>query len=108
MSVNSTTVSANGHRLAFTDSGGAGQPVLLAHGYALDKSMLAEMAEMLAPRWRVIAWDTRGHGDTADDSVPFDFYDIARDQLALLDALGLDRAVWAACRRVGSPHCAPR
>lgn len=93
MSLPSITVSANGRRLAFTDPGGTGLPVLLAHGFALDKSMFADVQDALAPDWRVIAWDTRGHGETPDDGTPFTFYDVAGDQLALMDALGIDRAV---------------
>jgi pimeloyl-ACP methyl ester carboxylesterase len=93
MSLINTTASANGRRVAYTDTGGTGPAVLLAHGFALDKSMFAAAAAALAPTWRVIAWDSRGHGDTADDRAPFTFYDLARDQLALMDALGIDRAI---------------
>lgn len=85
------------HRtLAYTDSGGPGEPVLLAHGFALDSSMFAGQVtgpSALAPRRRVIAWDAPGHGASPVGEAPFTFWDLARDQVALMDALGIERAV---------------
>jgi pimeloyl-ACP methyl ester carboxylesterase len=46
----------------------------------------------LAPRWRVIAWDARGHGKTVHPERPFSYWDLARDLLALMDTLSIERA----------------
>jgi pimeloyl-ACP methyl ester carboxylesterase len=83
----------NGQRIHYTDSGGDGPAVLLAHGFLMDHEMFAPQVAALAPEFRVICWDARGFGDTEFDGKPFDYWDNARDCLGLLDHLGLDRAV---------------
>ncbi|GGK75731.1 2-succinyl-6-hydroxy-2,4-cyclohexadiene-1-carboxy late synthase [Sphaerisporangium melleum] len=82
----------NGRHLGYSDTGGDGHPVILGHGYFTDHSVFAAQAEALHPRWRVIAWDARGHGATADDGEPCTYWDQARDVLGLMDHLGLPRA----------------
>lgn len=77
--------------LGYADTGGAGPVLFLAHGYGLDRTMFVAQAE-LAPHCRVVAWDARGHGGTPDGGSPFSYWDLARDQLALMDRLGVGRA----------------
>jgi 3-oxoadipate enol-lactonase len=70
-----------------------GAPVLvLSHGFLLDHRMFDPQLAGLADRYRLISWDQRGHGDTPAPG-PFDYWDSARDLLALLDLLGVQRAV---------------
>jgi pimeloyl-ACP methyl ester carboxylesterase len=73
-------------------------PVLLLHGHPFNRSLWAPQAEALAKAGRrVIAPDLRGYGDsgvtpgTAPDKVFLS--DFADDQAALLDHLGIERAV---------------
>jgi pimeloyl-ACP methyl ester carboxylesterase len=87
------TLNSNGRVLQYSDTGGSGLPVILAHGYFLDEEMFSEQARALPPQFRVITWDARGHGGTADDGEPFTYWDSARDLLGLMDALGIDSAV---------------
>ena len=75
-----------------------GTPVLLLHGYPYDIHSYAEVAALLAARGcRVIVPHLRGHGTTrfVDPSAPRNAQQsaVALDQIALLDALGIDRAV---------------
>jgi pimeloyl-ACP methyl ester carboxylesterase len=83
----------NGQRIRFEDSGGDGPPVILSHGFLMDREMFAPQIEALAPEFRVIAWDERGFGETEFDGEPFSYWDSAQDCLGLLDHLGIDRAV---------------
>lgn len=83
----------NGQRIRFEDSGGEGSPVVLAHGFLMDREMFAPQVQALAPEFRVITWDERGFGETEFDGKPFTYWDSARDCLALLDHLGIERAV---------------
>jgi 3-oxoadipate enol-lactonase len=83
----------NGQRIRFEDSGGDGPPVILAHGFLMDREMFAPQIKALAPEFRVIAWDERGFGETEFDGEPFSYWDSAQDCLGLLDHLGIDRAV---------------
>ncbi len=83
----------NGQRIRFDDSGGDGPPVILSHGFLMDREMFASQADALAPEFRVITWDERGFGETEFDGEPFTYWDSARDCLGLLEHLGIDRAV---------------
>jgi pimeloyl-ACP methyl ester carboxylesterase len=83
----------NGQRIRFDDSGGDGLPIVLAHGFLMDREMFAPQVEALSPEFRVITWDERGFGETEFDGRPFTYWDSASDCLGLLDHLGIDRAV---------------
>ncbi|WNV87878.1 alpha/beta hydrolase [Umezawaea sp. Da 62-37] len=80
--------------LHYTDSGGDGPVLVLGHGFFLDSSIFTAQAAAVSPRWRVLAWDARGHGATPDTTgTPYTYWDQARDVLGLLDHLGIDKAV---------------
>jgi len=79
---------------------GHGPPVLLLHGYPYDIHSYVEVAPMLAARGcRVIVPHLRGHGTTRfrDAATPRAGQQaaIGADLIALMDALGLPRAVLA-------------
>lgn len=82
-----------GQRIHYTDSGGGGLPVALAHGFLMDGDMFDAQMRTLTPRYRVITWDARGHGRTRSSEEPFTYWDLADDLAALLDRVGVDRAV---------------
>jgi 3-oxoadipate enol-lactonase len=82
----------NDHSVFFEDSGGTGAPVLLSHGFLMDHEMFAPQVEALTPEFRVVTWDQRGFGQTPAHG-PFSYWDSAADALALLDHLGIERAV---------------
>lgn len=83
----------NGQQIAYDDTGGDGPPVVLAHGFLMDRSMFRHQVEALRDRYRMITWDERGFGDTITDGEPFTYWDSASDGLGLMDHLGIDRAV---------------
>ncbi|MGI6872001.1 alpha/beta fold hydrolase [Amycolatopsis sp. 3B14] len=83
---------ATGPRIAYRDTG-QGIPLVLGHGFMLDSGLFDKVTAPLSGRCRVVTWDARGHGRTSYDGEPFTLWDSARDLLALLDALGIDRAV---------------
>ncbi len=70
-----------------------GTPLVLLHGGdpAIETSW-AEVLPLLARTRRVIAFDQRGHGRTADAGGPFTFEESADDTAALLACLKLARA----------------
>lgn len=77
-----------------------GIPVLLLHGYPYDIHSYVDVAPLLAARGcRVIVPHLRGHGSTRflDAANPRSAQQaaVALDQIALLDALGIERAVIA-------------
>ena len=83
----------NGQHLYYEDTGGGGLPVILAHGFLMDRSMFDRQIEVLAPTYRVVTWDERGVGRTEFDDQPFTYWDSARDLLGLMEHLGIERAV---------------
>ncbi len=91
---------ANGIDISYTDSGGEGPVVVFSHGFLMDHTMFDQQVSALAPRYRVITWDQRGHGDTRATG-PFTYWDSAADMLALLDQLGVERAVLAGMSQGG-------
>jgi 3-oxoadipate enol-lactonase len=86
------TAAINGIQIDYADSGGHGPAVVLSHGYLMDASMFDAQVAALAPEYRVITWDQRGHGGTPAPG-PFSYWDSARDALALLDHLEVEQAV---------------
>jgi 3-oxoadipate enol-lactonase len=93
------TAAVNGTEISYADTGGDGPAVVLSHGILMDQSMFAAQVEMLAPEFRVITWDQRGHGwdqhghGGTSARGPFSYWDSARDLLGLLDHMGVQRAV---------------
>lgn len=67
-------------------------PVLLLHSIGTSHHVWDPQAAALAQRYRVIRMDLRGHGFSGVTPQPYSMEMLARDGLALLDALGIDQA----------------
>src|SRR5260221_6363262 len=76
------------------DSGGGGEPVLLAHAIGMDHRMWDDLAAQLAPTHRVLRPDARGHGRSPVPPRPYSLEAMAGDALPLLDRLGVEKAHW--------------
>ena len=87
-------INVNGAELAYEETGGDGEPVVLLHAGIADRRMWHAQLTALAPRFRAIAVDLRGYGDSALPPDPFANHD---DIAALLDTLGLARAALVGC-----------
>lgn len=101
--------SVNGQRLYYEDTGGSGPALVFSHGLLMDHEMFAPQIDAFKDRYRCIAWDERGHGNTAGDSIaPFSYYDSADDLAGLLAHLGINKAVLAGMSQGGylSLRCA--
>lgn len=84
-------IEANGLRFHYLEWGEAGAPALcLFHGFGNQAHIWDLCAPVLAGRYHIYAFDSRGHGDTdyaSDYGVEFN----AADARALIDELGLER-----------------
>lgn len=92
------TILANGTELAFDEIGSGGRALLLIHGHPFDRTMWRPQFEPMARLgWRVIAPDLRGYGASvgSGDSDKTTLDQFASDLIALLNHLGIDRAVIA-------------
>ncbi|MFE1172431.1 alpha/beta fold hydrolase [Streptomyces sp. NPDC058773] len=83
-------LSLGGRRLSYLDFGGPGRPLVALHGHMSEGAGFAAVARELAPEWRVIAPDQRGHGDS-DRAADYTREGYVADVAALLDHLGLAR-----------------
>ncbi len=83
--------------LSVTDTG-EGPPVLLAHGLTATRRYVVMGSTALERAGhRVITYDARGHGVSSPAPAPADYryQDLAGDMEAVLDAAGIERAVFA-------------
>jgi pimeloyl-ACP methyl ester carboxylesterase len=71
---------------------GQGDPVVLLHGWPQHAGCWRKVAPRLAERHRVICPDLRGFGASDTPGRGYDSSTFAKDTVALLDALGLERA----------------
>src|SRR4051812_1095975 len=71
---------------------GDGPPLVLIHGLAGDLSAWAPQLEAWSSRYRVIAFDNRGAGQSTQVDEPISTEDMAHDTLMLMDELGIDNA----------------
>jgi non-heme chloroperoxidase len=75
---------------------GAGQPVVLIHGYPLSgRAWDRQVPALLEAGYRVITYDRRGFGKSSQPAAGYDYDTFAADLHALLDHLDLRDAVLA-------------
>jgi 3-oxoadipate enol-lactonase len=83
----------DGCRLAFSISGPADAPALvLSNSLGTNRSLWDRQVDVLSTRFRVLRYDTRGHGES--DAPPGDYTidRLGQDVLSLMDAAGVPRA----------------
>ncbi|MFN8643293.1 MAG: alpha/beta fold hydrolase [Candidatus Binatia bacterium] len=82
-----------GVEIALLDWGGDGPLALLHHANGFCKGMWAEVAEHLRHRFRVVAMDARGHGDSSrpDGPLAYAWSQFAEDLVAVAEALVAER-----------------
>ena len=88
------TAVLNDFEIAF-DVYGDGLTVLFTHGYQASRAMWEPQRAALEPRYRMVAWDLRGHGGSGapDDPSRYSQELMLDDMRALLDHIGAQRAV---------------
>lgn len=88
-------IKANGIEMHYTLDGPANAPVVtLSHSLATDLSMWDPQLEALSRRYRVLRYDTRGHGGTEVTTGAYSLDLLAEDARQLLAALGIARTHW--------------
>lgn len=88
------TLEHRGCRLHYWLSGPADRPlVVFTHGATADHDLFTEQVGPTAEHYRVLTWDVRGHGRSRPLAGSFVLQDTAADLLAILDAVGAQRAI---------------
>jgi pimeloyl-ACP methyl ester carboxylesterase len=93
-------VKIGSQRLEFDDTGGNRPAIIFSHGFGMTRAMFAPQLAAFGPTHRCITWDSRAHGGSPTDG-PFDYWDSARDALAVLDHVGVERAVFVGTSQGG-------
>lgn len=88
--MNTAAMSRAGAHFTF---GTTGPWVVLSHSLATDHTFWEPQIDALVNAgWRVLAYDTRGHGASGCPPGPWSLDDMAGDALELLDEVGIDQA----------------
>jgi 3-oxoadipate enol-lactonase len=86
-------VENEGARIHHTVDGPADRPVLLlSNSLGTTTALWDAVLPPLATRFRVVRYDQRGHGRSSAPAGPYRLETLARDALAVLDAVGAARA----------------
>jgi 3-oxoadipate enol-lactonase len=83
----------NGIDVRYTVTG-KGPWVTLSHSLACRLEMWDEEVARLSKRFTVLAYDSRGHGETSAPAMPYTLDMIADDIRGLLDHVGAERTHW--------------
>lgn len=70
---------------------GTGFPLVLLHGNGEDHTYFKRQMEPFAQKYRVIALETRGHGQSPRGMAPFTLNQFAEDLKSFLDGMGIER-----------------
>lgn len=88
-------------RLHYLEWASNGPPAVLLHGTGLCAQTWTPVAQALSSRFRVLALDMRGHGDSDKPQNGYGWNKIAGDLPAFLDALEMDNVLLVAHSRGG-------
>ena len=89
-------VTTRGARLWVGESGLSDAPaILLSNSLGTTHRMWNTVASILSDRFRVIRYDTRGHGASSSNAMHFQIGDLARDVIGILDDMNIDKVHFA-------------
>ncbi len=79
-------------RIHYTLEGQSGLPVLMfSNSLGANYSMWDPQAREFRKKFRILRYDTRGHGQSSATPGPYSIEQLGKDVIAMLDALDLDR-----------------
>jgi 3-oxoadipate enol-lactonase len=88
------TIGVNGITVSY-EVAGEGPWLVLSHSLGCGKSMWQPQSEELSKSYRVLRYDTRGHGASSAPPGPYTLDLLAQDVKALCDALGIEKCHFA-------------
>src|SRR5579863_3093950 len=85
-------IHAGGLRHYYRLEGAEGRPaIVFSHSLGCDHTMWDAQAAALAPHFRILRYDTRGHGATDVPAGDYTIEVLAHDLENIADALGIER-----------------
>jgi len=90
------TLTANGVKLHYEQSGDGPETIVFSHSYLLSSEHFAPQIKALSKRYRCVAFDHRGHGGSEVAESGYDLENLYADAVAFIEAAGC-----APCHFVG-------
>jgi 3-oxoadipate enol-lactonase len=87
-------VSTNGVEINYSIEGEGQEWITLSHSLACNMSMWDEQMDLLKPNFKVLRFDTRGHGGSSAPAGPYTLEQLADDVHGLFAALGIKQTHW--------------
>lgn len=84
----------NGIDIDYAIDGGQGPWVIMSHSLGCDQAMWDHQLDALKGHYRLLRYDTRGHGASGGSQPPYTLDLLADDALKLMDHVGIDKAHW--------------
>lgn len=84
----------NGVEIGYSIEGDTGPWLVMSHSLGCTRAMWDPQMPALAGRYRVLRYDTRGHGQSEGPPGAYALEQLADDAAALMDHVGIERAVW--------------
>jgi 3-oxoadipate enol-lactonase len=78
----------------YYEEAGSGEAVVLVPSFLCSGQMWHGQVPALKQGYRVINVDLRGHGRSGPENRRYSLYDLVSDVIAVLDQLGIERAIW--------------
>ena len=100
--VTGTAAAADGTQIAYRDYGGDGPALILLTGLGNSAAVYDDFAPRFTDTHRVVAITRRGFGDSGKPTLGYDDATRAADDLAVLDALSIDEAIFVGHSVAGS------
>lgn len=87
-------ITVHNYMVSYHDEGPHDAPVIIfIHGFPLNKSMWDSQLEALKDKYRVIAYDIRGHGNSDEGNEAFSVDLLVNDLICFMDALEIDQTI---------------
>ena len=84
----------NGVEIDYTIDGDTGPWLVMSHSLGCTQAMWDLQMPALTARYRVLRYDSRGHAQSEGPPGAYTLEQLADDAAALLDHVGVERAVW--------------
>lgn len=82
-----------GHQLGFEVSGHSGVPLVLIHGFGLDRTIWSAMIQAHFGDQYIVLPDTLGHGESESPQGAYPMLSLAADLAGLFDFLEIEKAI---------------
>lgn len=87
------TVSADKVEIVYSAQGSGNTAVIFIHGGFADRTFWSNQVEPFAKKYRVIALDLAGHGESGDNRTKWNIFAFAEDVRAVMEKEKINRAV---------------